>query len=101
MLEDLGLQDSKPMATPGSKDQMGGFRAYEKLDAKAHHEFRSAADIAQYMAEHRFDIAFATKQLMREASSPNAEFNDEVEAPRQLSTRQTKIYPDFPLGLGV
>ena len=41
------------------------------LDPTAHHDFRSAAGIAQYITELRFDIAFATKEIMRDASCPN------------------------------
>ena len=57
------------MATPGSKGQEGN-SATEKLDAKEHREFRSAAGTSQYMTEQRFDIAFSTKEIMREAAGP-------------------------------
>ena len=63
------LGQSKSMATPGSKGQEGN-SATEKLDAKEHREFRSGAGICQYMIEQRFDNAFSTKEVMREAAGP-------------------------------
>ena len=59
----------KSMATPESKGQEGD-SATEKLDAMEHREFRSGAGICQYVTEQRFDIAFSTKEIMREAGGP-------------------------------
>ena len=38
--------------------------------ATEHREFRSGAGICQYMKEQRLDIAFNTKEIMREAAGP-------------------------------
>ena len=40
----------------------------EKLDPHEHREFPSGAGISQYVTEQRFDIAFSTKEIMREAA---------------------------------
>ena len=50
--------------TPGSKDQERQARP------KEHREFQSGAGIWQCMTEQRFDIAFSTKEVMREAAGP-------------------------------
>ena len=42
----------------------------EKLDPEEHREFRSGAGVCQCMTEPRFDIAFSTKAIMREAVGP-------------------------------
>ena len=65
----MAINHCKTMATPGSKRQEGN-SATEKRDAKEHREFRSGAGICQYMTEQRFDIAFSTKEIMREAAGP-------------------------------
>ena len=42
----------------------------EKLDPQEHREFRSGAGICQCMTEQRFQIAFSTKEIMKEAAGP-------------------------------
>ena len=42
----------------------------EKLDPKEHREFRSCSGLCQFLTEQRFDIAFSTKEIMREAAGP-------------------------------
>ena len=69
LLDAMAMNHDKSMATPGSKGQEG-YSATEKLDARGHREFRSGAGICQYMTEQRFDIAFSTKEIMREAAGP-------------------------------
>ena len=69
LLDAMATNHDKSMATPGSKGQEGN-SATEKLDARGHREFRSGAGICQYMTEQRFDIAFSTKEIMREAAGP-------------------------------
>ena len=69
LLDAMAMNHCKSMATPGSKGQEDN-SATEKLDAKEHREFRSGAGICQYMTEQRFDIAFSTKEIMREAAGP-------------------------------
>ena len=68
LLDTLGMAQCKPMATPGPREQ----RAEEEqvLDQRERREFMSAAGTCQYMTEHRFDIAYSTKEVMRDASSP-------------------------------
>ena len=58
------------MDIPGSKEQENSHVETEKLDPKGHREFRSGAGICQYMTEQRFDIAFRTMEIMREAAGP-------------------------------
>ena len=61
----------------------------EKLDAKEHREFRSGAGICQYMTEQRFDIAFSTKEIMREAAGPTTASKTRVKRiARYLKGRQ-------------
>ena len=67
LLDAMAMNHCKSMATPGSKGQEAN-KTTEKLDTKEHREFRSAAGICQYMTEQRFDIAFSTKEIMREAA---------------------------------
>ena len=69
LLDTMAMNHCKSMATPESKGQEGN-NATKKLDAKEHREFRSVAGICQYMTEQRFDIAFSTKEIMREAAGP-------------------------------
>ena len=40
------------------------------LNSSGHHDHRSMASLCQYMSEMRCDITVATKEVMREASSP-------------------------------
>ena len=68
-LDAMAMNHCKSMATHGSKGQEGN-NATEKLDAKEHREIRSSAGICQYMTERRSDIAFSTKEIMREAAGP-------------------------------
>ena len=65
LLDAMAMNHCKSMATPGSKGQEGN-SATEKLDAKEHREF---------MTEQRFDIAFSTKEIMREAAGPTTASN--------------------------
>ena len=50
----------------------------EKLDAQEHREFRS---------EQRFDIAFGTKEIMREAAGPTTASKTKIEENRALPQR--------------
>ena len=69
LLDAMAMNHCKSMATLGSKGQEGN-NATEKLDATEHREFRSGAGICQYVTEQRFDIAFSTKKITREAAGP-------------------------------
>ena len=57
------------MATPGSKGQESSNVETGKLDPMEHREFRSGAGICQYKTEQRFDIAFSTKEIMRDVNT--------------------------------
>ena len=69
LLDSTGMNQCKSMATPGSKDQERQ-ATNDKLDPQEHREFRSGAGICQYMTEQRFDVAFSTKEIMRDAAGP-------------------------------
>ena len=73
LLDAMAMNHCKSMATPGSKGQekcrnVADFT--EKSDPQEHREFRSGAGICQKMTEQRFDIAFSTKEIVREAAGP-------------------------------
>ena len=69
LLVAMAMNHCKSMATLGSKGQENN-GSTAKLDQKEHTEFRSCAGICQYLTEQRFDIAFSTKEIMREAAGP-------------------------------
>ena len=69
LLDTTGMNQCKSMATPGSKDQERQ-ATNDKLDPQEHREFRSGAGICQNMTEQRFDIAFSTKEIMRDVAGP-------------------------------
>ena len=69
LLDAMARNHCKSTATLGSKEQENRSTA-KLLDQKEHTEFRSCARICQYMTEQRFDIAFSTKGIMREAVGP-------------------------------
>ena len=69
----MAMIHGKSMATPGSKGQESSRNVAdltEMLGPQEHREFRSGAGICQCMTEQRFDIAFSTKEIMREAAGP-------------------------------
>ena len=68
LLDAIAMNHCKSMATSGSKGQENSHVSTEKLDPQEHRKFRSGAGICQYMTEQRFDIAFSTKEIMREAA---------------------------------
>ena len=73
-----------------------GNSATEKLDAKEHREFRSGAGICQYMTEQRFDIAFSTKEIMRDAAGPTTASKTKLKRiARYLKGRQRCVL-NFP-----
>ena len=94
-LDAMAMNRCKSMATPGSKGQEGN-NATEKLDAKEHREFRSGAGICKYMTEQRFDIAFSTKEIMREAAGPTTASKTKLKRiARYLKGRQRCVL-NFP-----
>ena len=64
------MNHCKSMAAPRWKGQESSHVETESWTQKEHREFRSDAGICQYMRERRFDIAFSTKEIMREAAGP-------------------------------
>ena len=95
LLDDMAMNHCKSMATPGSKGQEGN-NATEKLDANEHREFRSGAGICQYMTEQRFDVAFSTKEIMREAAGPTTASKTKLKrTARYLKGRQRCVL-NFP-----
>ena len=89
------LDAMESMATPGSKGQEGN-SATEKLDAKEHREFRSGAGICQCMTKQRFDIAFSTKEIIREAAGPTTASKTKLQRiARYLNGRQRCVL-NFP-----
>ena len=87
------------MATPGSKGQESSRNVAdltEKLDPQEHREFRSGAGICQKMTEQRFDIAFSTKEIMREAAGPTTASKTKLKRiARYLKGRQRFVL-NFP-----
>ena len=70
LFDATAMNYGKSMATPGSKGQESSLVETVKLDPKEHRGFRSGAGICQFLTEQRFDIAFSTKEVMREAAGP-------------------------------
>ena len=70
LLDAMAMNRHKSMAAPGSKGQESSHVETEKLDPQDHRVFRSGAGIGQCMTEKRIDIAFSTKEIMREAAGP-------------------------------
>ena len=68
LLDAMAMNHCKSMATPGSKGQESSHVGTENLDPQEHREFRSGAGICQFLTEQRCDIAFSTKEIMREAA---------------------------------
>ena len=83
-------------ATPGSKGQESSHVETEKLDPKEQREFRSGAGLCQFLTEQRFDIAFSTKEIMREAAGPTTASKTKLKRiARYLKGRQRCVL-NFP-----
>ena len=96
LLDAMAMNHCKSMATPGSKGQESSHVETEKWDPEEHREFRSGARICQYMTEERFDIAFSTKEIMREAAGPTTASKTKLKIiPRYLKGRQRCVL-NFP-----
>ena len=69
MLEDIGLEDCKPGAVPGTQpteEQDGEL----ELDRETAWKYRSIVARANFLAQDRPDIRYAVKELCREMSCP-------------------------------
>ena len=81
LLDAMAMNHCKSMAFPGSMGQESSRTmadATDKLDPQEHREFRSGAWICQFSTEQRSDIAFSTKEVMREAAGPTTGFKDRI-----------------------
>ena len=97
LLDTMGMNTCKSLATPGSKDQEKQ-TTNEKLDPQEHREFRSGAGICQYMTEQRFDISFSTKEIVRDTAGPTTTSKTKLRRiTRHLKGRQRCVL-NFPLG---
>ena len=95
LLDAMAMNHCKSVATPGSKGQEGN-SATEKLDAREHREFRSGAGICQYLTEQRFDIAFSTKEVMREAAGPTTASKTKLKRIARYLKRRQRCVLNFP-----
>ena len=67
-----------------------------KLDQTEHTEFRSKSKICQHMTEQRFDIAFSTKEITKEAAGPTTASQTKLKRiARYLKGRQRCVL-NFP-----
>ena len=63
-----GVEQGKAMVTPGSKEQ--NREPGPELNRQGQREFRGGGGVAQYMAEHRLDVAYSTKEVLRDGHCP-------------------------------
>ena len=92
LIDKLGLTRSNPAVTPGSKEQAPEHGGDTCLSPRDHNLYRSCVGIAQYLSEHRYDIAVATKELSREASRPtNSSMRKLKRLGRYLKGRQRAV----------
>ena len=95
----MAMNHCKSMATPGSKRQESSRNVAdltEKLDPQEHREFRSGALFCQYMTEQRFDIAFSTKENMREAAGPTTASKKQLKRIARYLTGHQRCVLNFP-----
>ena len=67
MLKHMGMEDCKPVATPGVKDAVEDER---EIDRERHGIYRSVVARANFLAQDRADVRFAVKELCRWMSAP-------------------------------
>ena len=73
IVHDLGLNDSKPVATPGeTESRHEGDGDQEPLDATMASRDRALAARANYLAGDRVDIMYAVKEICRSMANPTA-----------------------------
>ena len=70
LIHRCGLDDSKGVPTPMPKSCQRD--PGDLLDKAGQKNFRGGGGVAQYMAEHRPDMAFATKEVLRDGSAPGS-----------------------------
>ena len=91
----LGLNDCKSAVTPGSKEASKNIKD-KALGQKAHREYRGGSGVAQYMAEHRVDAAYATKELMRDAAAPTDQSWARLKRVGRYIKARPRCIIDFP-----
>jgi len=67
VIKDLGLEQAKPAATPGIKDEP---EQAEPLGPEAHRRYRTLVGRLLYMSLDRADIQYAVKELSRQLHAP-------------------------------
>ena len=72
VVEELGLKDSKPVSTPGSKGDVDRMLLEfgEKLGPAESTQYRALAARLNYLATDRPDIQFATNEVARHMATP-------------------------------
>jgi hypothetical protein len=67
VIKDLGIEQAKPAATPGIKDEP---EQAEPLGPEAHRRYRTLVGRLLYMSLDRADIQYAVKELSRQLHAP-------------------------------
>ena len=72
VVDELGLKDSKPVSTPGSKEDVDRMLLdlREPLGPGESTQYRALAARLNYFAPDRPDIQFATKEVARHMANP-------------------------------
>ena len=94
MLDKSGMGQANSAMTPGSKEAMTttGSAGKNFLDTESHRDDRSWLSCASGMNEMRYDAAFESKEVMRDASNPSLHSLQEVKRiPRYLKGRQRRV----------
>ena len=101
LIERSGVAEGKGVVTPGVKENGQGSKEEKKtVGAARHREYRGGAGVAQYMAEHRIDSCFATKELMRDASAPTEESFRRLKRVARYFRDRPRCVVDFPWRVG-
>ena len=69
LLMKFNMEDARAAPSPG-KQEVETEELAVPLTPSEHAEYRSGAGLLQYMAEDRYDLKYATKELLRDASAP-------------------------------
>ena len=96
LLGAMAMNHRKSVATPRSNGQESSQVETVKLDPNEHREFRSGAGICQFLTEQSFDIAFSTKEIMREAAGPIRASNTKLKRSHVTSKEVSDVYLNFP-----
>ena len=94
LLDSMGMNHCRSMATPGSKDQERQATS-DKLDPQER-EFRSGPGFCHYMTEQRYDTAFSTKEIMRDAAGPTSASKTTLRRITRYLTDRQRCVLNFP-----